>query len=527
MKTKVKQINHLGIISGMCNEIELAEVIDRNLPSNKRKVSVGLTVKAMILNALGFTGRAMYLTPESYRNRPTETLIGEGITPDDLHDDCLGTALDVLYENGLTELFYKISSHALKNQGIEHKFVHLDSTSFSLHGQYDDENEDERVVKITKGLSKDNAPELNQVVLSMMCSHKSTLPVWIEVLSGNSSDKSSFRESIKQFKQQFNEKQLPYFVADSALYSKQLNELEGVKWVTRVPETINEAKKCIKEIVRSTMIPLDNGYSYLPFSSNYGDVEQRWLVVFSEQAYKKECLTFNKNFAKSKELKEKELWHLGNSSYACEEDAEKAVQKFNKSLKFHKLDYTLIKKLKYEGKGRPAKNSEATKEAWYITGELREDSEAVENELSRKGIFIIATNELYQMKLSDKSIIEVYKDQGISVERGFRFLKDPMFYAESLYLNSPKRIMALVMVMTLSLLIYSLAEKKLRDSLLKQNRFVPNQVGKPIQNPTIRWIFQLFTDACVAIYEKDGNPPSVEPSCMDERHLTTGCWRSI
>jgi transposase len=247
MKTKVKQINHLGIISGMCNEIELAEVIDRNLPSNKRKVSVGLTVKAMILNALGFTGRAMYLTPESYRNRPTETLIGEGITPDDLHDDCLGTALDVLYENGLTELFYKISSHALKKQGIEHKFVHLDSTSFSLHGQYDDENEDERVVKITKGLSKDNAPELNQVVLSMMCSHKSTLPVWIEVLSGNSSDKSSFRESIKQFKQQFNEKQLPYFVADSALYSKQLNELEGVKWVTRVPETINEAKKCIQK----------------------------------------------------------------------------------------------------------------------------------------------------------------------------------------------------------------------------------------------------------------------------------------
>ena len=52
-------------------------------------------------------------------------------------------------------------------------------------------------------------------------------------------------------------------------------------------------------------------------------------------------------------------------------------------------------------------------------------------------------------------MLEVYKDQGVSVERGFRFLKDPMFYAESLYLKSLKRIMALLMVMTLSLLLYT------------------------------------------------------------------------
>ncbi len=60
---KITQIQHLGIISGMCNEIELSTTIDHCIKKPKRKVSVGQAVQAMILNGLGFTGRALYLTP--------------------------------------------------------------------------------------------------------------------------------------------------------------------------------------------------------------------------------------------------------------------------------------------------------------------------------------------------------------------------------------------------------------------------------------------------------------------------------
>ena len=67
-----------------------------------------------------------------------------------------------------------------------------------------------------------------------------------------------------------------------------------------------------------------------------------------------------------------------------------------------------------------------------------------------------------------------------------------MFYAESLYLNSPRRIMALIMVMGLSLLVYALAERKIRSMLKEHGASISNQVNKPTQNPTIRWVFQLF-----------------------------------
>lgn len=64
-------------------------------------------------------------------------------------------------------------------------------------------------------------------------------------------------------------------------------------------------------------------------------------------------------------------------------------------------------------------------------------------------MFVVATNELDSKLLSDLQLLEAYKDQGVSVERGLRFLKDPLLYVESMYLISPKRIMALIIGMTL------------------------------------------------------------------------------
>ena len=56
-----------------------------------------------------------------------------------------------------------------------------------------------------------------------------------------------------------------------------------------------------------------------------------------------------------------------------------------------------------------------------------------------------------------------YKDQ--TCERGFRFLKDPLFFVSRVFLKSPKRIMVLMMVMTLALMVYSLGQRQIRQAL--------------------------------------------------------------
>ncbi len=85
----------------------------------------------------------------------------------------------------------------------------------------------------------------------------------------------------------------------------------------------------------------------------------------------------------------------------------------------------------------------------------------------------------------------LYKEQG-SVERGFRFLKDPLFLASSVFVKKPERIVALGLIMVLCLLVYRLAEHRLRTRLAETEQTLPDQLNRPTARPTMRWIFQCF-----------------------------------
>src|SRR6266508_4164072 len=103
------------------------------------------------------------------------------------------------------------------------------------------------------------------------------------------------------------------------------------------------------------------------------------------------------------------------------------------------------------------------------------------------------SNELDPQLLSDQELVTTYKDQG-GVERGFRFLKDPLFLASSVFVKKPERIIALSLIMVLCLLVYRLAEYRLRARLATTEQTIPDQVQKPTARPTMRWVFQCFED---------------------------------
>lgn len=275
----------------------------------------------------------------------------------------------------------------------------------------------------------------------MVCSYKSTIPVWIEILSGNSSDKTSFRETIKKFTNVLQGKKEQWYVADSELYTeKNISELSEVSWVTRVPERIKEAKDTISELNHDELQDSNlEGYKYKQITSHYGGIKQRWLVVYSEKAFLREKETFDKNLVKQCEKAQKELWHLSKKDFACEADAEKAAKEIIRKWKFHTSEVVIVKKGVYKSKGRPSKASAPEKYVWNVTGEVVEDENAMQTALKQKGTFILGTNILDETKLTAEQLLDVYKSQNVSVERGFRFLKDPLFYAESLYLKSTKQ----------------------------------------------------------------------------------------
>lgn len=507
-----QRLDHLGIVAGICNEIGLIEQIDQQVGPKKRKVSVGQAVQAMVLNGLGFVSRPLYLSPEFFENKPVELLVGEGITSIDLSDDCLGRALDALYASGVTETFASVSARALQTFGIKIRYAHLDNTSFGLHGAYavaerepaDTETDEPIPIEITHGYSRDHRPDLKQAVLSLICANSANLPTWIEALSGNTADTRSFPDTIQVYLAQFGEdEETPLLVADAALYTETtLKALpDGTRWLTRVPGTLKRVKLLYHEIDAQDMQVANEDTRYAELGSYYAGVKQRWLLVLHELSRQRQDATLQKRIDKERQTAQKALQRLANKDYGCEDAVCKTVDALKKKWHYHDATLTIRTETRYRQPGRPTEYSPSDT-VWCFDAELVEDETRIEVIRRTHGKYVIATNDLDDTRLNAQQMLTIYKSQSSSVERGFRFLKDPMFFADSLFLKKPSRIMALLMVMGLSLLIYALAEHHIRQQLAERDETLPDQTGKPTQRPTARRVFQMMEGVDVLTIEQ-------------------------
>ncbi len=504
MKTKelaytTERLDHLGIVAGICKQIELVANIDGALATpSARKVSCGEAVQAMVLNAMGLTGRALYLMPEYMSNKPVDLLIREGLVAADFNDDTLGRALDEVQQAGVTELFARVASKAVEVFEVKREYAHLDTSSFSLHGVYESKvaqraGEAYHAVEIRQGYSKEQRPDLKQVVVTLITSQALALPLWLEVLDGNSSDKKSFAQTIKRYCRQLEEGTPLWFVMDSAAYSEEnLVAWQNIGWVTRVPETVGEAKAVLQAVARAVMTDAGEGYRICPLGNTYGTIHQRWLLVYSHQAYERECQQLDKRVARAEEGAATAWRALQKRTFQCQADAQAAAAQLGKTLPWHQLQAQVVPLKNYTKPGRPAKDAVAQIVGWQLTGQLVLNAQAVTEKRQRLGRFIVATNVLDEAALPDNKLLTIYKEQGSAVERGFRFLKDPLFFADSLFLKSPARIMAMIMIMGLALLVYALAERQLRRQLAALNQTIPDQKGQPTQTPTMRRVAQIF-----------------------------------
>src|SRR5829696_7966061 len=489
---KSETLEHLGLVAGMFDELGIGELVDEMVPQDlsQRKVSVGQALKAMVLNGLGFANRRLYLMPEFFRNKPTERLVGAGISPEHLNDDALGKALDALYAFGLTELYRLIARRAAERLGLGGSGVamaHLDTTSFHVDGRYN---------------SEDHRDDLNQVVLELIVESRANLPMMMRPLSGNASDKTSFEETIERHVSQLQaDGGTPSMVvvSDSAGFTRgclAAYQRQGLRWVMSVPATVGEAKRRLEEVDPEELRPLAEGYRYTAFSTSYAEVEQRWLVIYSEAARERAAKRVDKQLIKQGEKERKAFDELRREAFHCPEDARRALAAFRgtlRALEVHGAD-EVVERRHYKNAGKPAADALPESVTYHLDGALAAPITVRELLLIRRSCFIVATNELEEGVLSDPEVLGAYKGQSSKVERGFRFLKDPMFLASTLYLKRVERLMALLMVMTVCLLVYAGLEYRIRQTLAEHEESVPDQKGKPTRRPTAKWVFELFMD---------------------------------
>lgn len=514
LEMTIEDLDHLGLIAGLIDEIGIVEKINEIIGEQPGEIaSPGQVVKAMIINGMGLVSAPLYLFSKFFEGKATEHLIGAGVRPEHLNDYRVGRVLDKLYLAGISQIFTIIALAAAEKFQVNLETGHLDSSSFYVHGEYelpspvchvssgeiDLDNSDKSntnqestpvPIKITYGYSRDHRPDLKQFMVDLICSGDGDVPLFFRVADGNEADSAVFAQIMQEFKQQLNLDTL--MVADSALYTApNLEMLTNIRWLSRVPKSLKQAQQLVSQMKPTDFTPSYlTGYSWSEHRSNYGGVAQRWLVVESDSRRESDLRKLTKNIAKNKQESSRKLRDLSTILFACEADAISAAKRLDKQLKYYNLTAIKIAPLTTKAE-RNSDDTDNLTPKFKVTAQLELDTSVVHKETLACGRFILATNVMDVGQLSPDEMIIKYKEQQ-SAERGFGFLKDPLFFTDSIFLKSPERIEALALVMGLCLLVYTNGQRLLRQSLEQTSSTVNNQLGKPTNLPTLRWIFQCF-----------------------------------
>jgi len=361
-------LGHLGLVADKIDSLKLIDLIDNRLPVSEvygAKVSHGERVAAMIMNGLGFIDNRLYLFPKFLSDKPLDRLFNRPVEAKWFNDDASGRCLDEIAAYGTTKLFTELSLTIGQARGLLGKSTHIDTTTLSLFGDFEQpallneaiENDNDNIPWPKQGYAKSGRHDLKQMVLLLATTGAANFPLWMESHSGNASDQTTMPAAavkIKQFCRELKNAPDFIYVGDSAIYANILQHSADMFWITRAPEKIKEVRTLVsipeKEL---SWIKLGNGYSYYASLSNYKDVKQRWLMFFSEAAYRRESKTLDKKVKMEDDSQNKAWWHLSNQIFTCQDDARAQAEKQKKLLKFHEVSYSIVEVKKYASKGRP------------------------------------------------------------------------------------------------------------------------------------------------------------------------------
>jgi len=490
----VERLDHLGIIAGVIKDLGLIEMIDTRVGLDDQEgITTGEAIAGMILNGLGFSDRAMSLTPQFFANKPVGLLFRDGVSAEHFNRFKLGRSLDKTFSYGCDTLFSEVALAVCQQEEVALTFTCLDTTSFSLTGAYVPET-DAQAIAITYGYSKDHRPDLKQAVLELMVAQDGGVPLMSQSWDGNVSDTVVFKARCEALLTQFAASETPrYLIADAKLYTaaNALN-LARLPFITRIPETFTVTQQVIEQAwAWGEWQPLDETVKYQRVELCHYGMAQRWLVVSSQDAWQRAEHTLAKAQAKESAQVQQQLFHLQAQRFPSESEARAALDAIAQRWRYHQLaQVSLTPHRQYARKGRPTKQTPCKAIQWQLHASVRPDLATITRQQQRKACFVLGTA-IPVTALTDAEVVAAYKGQS-AVERGFRFLKDPVFFVSSLFVKKPSRLQGLLMVMTLALLVYSVAQRRMRHQLAQQHDTLPNQIGQPGSRPTLRWVFQLL-----------------------------------
>ena len=507
-------VKYLPIVKHFAQKINLVDTLNTMVHS-QMELSPGIAIMAMVLDTL--SGRTpLYRLEEFFFEKDTELLLGTDVQPERFSDYNLGRVLDKIHQTGTQKVFSSIAQNAVTAFDIDAKRVHFDTTSVSVYGDYDYTDEP---FNITYGHSKDKRPDLKQFLISLLCVDRN-IPILGTTEDGNASDKTLNNKLLGGVSKHMARHGLGpgafVYVADSAFVTP--NNLERadqqkIQFLTRLPATYKECSRAIGEAVASDnwieIGTLNQTHAtakrpaayYRGFETTVELYERpyRAVVVHSSAHDKRRHKRIDRLLAQKRKKLESICKQLDAKVYFCRADAETAVDKLNSAAvgSYHQLQCEINKIAKYP-RGRPAKDKPRTPIGYEykLAVEITEDLSAVTPLRLEAGCFVLLCNISSDDGLwSAKELLTLYKDQS-GIEQNFGFLKDPLI-VNSIFLKNPHRIEVLGLVLLLSLLIWRLMERSMRQYIESTGSTITGWKKRPTKRPTSFMMTTKFLEILV------------------------------
>jgi transposase len=508
-------VHHLPIIKAYADQLGLVSLINHYVPT-EMEVDAGTVVLGLVLDTL--SGRSpLYRLEEFFARQDTALLLGKALPPHAFNDDTVGRVLDRLYEMGTMKLFTACAVRAATRFGLERRYVHFDTTSHSVWGEYEFPEEQDLPFRITYGYSKDKRPDLKQFVLSTLCVDRA-VPMWGKPEDGNASDKTlntTLLSEIAQLLARYGVQQGAYvYIADAALVTEDnLAALGDTLCITRLPATYSECGRVIAEAVAQNRWEEVGVLAQTPPTKHrpgalykvaesgvtlYGKA-YRAVVVHSSSQDQRRQKHLRREFQASSAALEATAREAAQQEYFCRADAEAAATKVRAlQSAYHRVEVVVEEHPRY-GPGRPSlKQPRVVKALRYsLQVTLHERAEVITRKTQETACFVLLTNVPTTGEMAHRAgdVLRAYKEQH-GIEQNFGFLKDPLI-VNSLFLKKPERIEALGLVCLLALLIWRLMERSLRIHVETTGNALPGWDKKETTRPTAFMMMTKFASVLV------------------------------
>jgi transposase len=535
MKIEIPQrLCHLPLMMDVLRRSRVLEVIDAAIGQHPLSaVSTGECV-AVILAGVFVGAHSLWRIRERLAPYDLVTVMQDpNFDLDRFPEERLAKALDDLHAFGLDRLMSSLALEAIRQHGLDTRFLHFDTTTLSFYGAYERDGLDalsdgiNPPPKVTYGHSKAKRPDLKQVVFGCLVTADGGVPLLGKVMDGNLADSVAAAEFFGRVRELVSDPREVCLVADSKGWCERtlaVVESAGMRLLSRLPRTelmhrelmarswkpeqvIERPGRTVKagperyecmgfDVTREITVTVTQ-----PDGTTRNETRQipaRAVRIYSSALLKTKLATLTRLRASDAKRALAQIRDAQAAVYACAADAQRAADRH--LARHDAVTYDLRVAIEHHdgpakrGRGRPRRRQEPMLDAtehWRIrltTTPVSDDLCA--RRLHDQASFILIRTRTPGWEFSDADMIDHYRQQ-YHCEHGFAWLKsgadiNPMF------IETPHRIASMGLIYCVGLMTWNLIQRTVRAHLTATNTGLPYHRNKPSANITTRFLFELF-----------------------------------